>query len=158
MEYHFIDYYGNKVNLSFDDHPYSDEPKHVWVIARYQDKWLLTKHLYRGIEFPGGKVEVGESAKEAAIREVKEETGGNVSFLQYIGQYQVTGKEKVIVKNIYYAVIDILEKQAHYFETVGPILLDMIPLNIKRDKQFSFMMRDDVLSYSMRQINNQFKV
>ncbi|MCY7834489.1 nucleoside triphosphatase YtkD, partial [Bacillus spizizenii] len=44
--------------------------------------------------------------------EVKEETGARVKSLKYLGQYKVLGKEKVIVKNIYFAVIEKLEKQA----------------------------------------------
>ena len=71
----FLDYYQNQVELSFDDHPFSDRPLHVWVIAVYEGKWLLTHHKQRGYEFPGGKVEPGETAEEAARREVMEETG-----------------------------------------------------------------------------------
>ena len=77
----FLDYYQNEVKLSFLDHPFSASPKHVWVICSYQNKWLLTKHKERGYEFPGGKVEPGETPEEAAIREVKEETGGLVDNL-----------------------------------------------------------------------------
>lgn len=36
-------------------------------------------------EIPGGKIEEGETAKQAAIREVKEETGIAVKNLTYIG-------------------------------------------------------------------------
>lgn len=39
-----------------------------------------------------------ECAEEAALREVKEETGARVKSLKYLGQYKVLGKEKVIVK------------------------------------------------------------
>lgn len=57
----FRDFYHNEIRLSFLDHPFSKEPKHVWVICRFKGKWLLTKHKDRGLEFPGGKVEEGES-------------------------------------------------------------------------------------------------
>lgn len=104
--YEFKDYYQNTVQLSFDDQPFSDSPKHVWVICRFGGKWLLTEHEDRGYEFPGGKVEPMECAEEAALREVKEETGARVKSLKYLGQYKVLGKEKVIVKNIYFADIE----------------------------------------------------
>ncbi|MDD4369118.1 MAG: NUDIX domain-containing protein, partial [Oscillospiraceae bacterium] len=42
------------------------------------DKVLVQDRLdphWRGITFPGGHVETGESLAEAVIREVKEETG-----------------------------------------------------------------------------------
>ncbi|WP_404444737.1 nucleoside triphosphatase YtkD [Sutcliffiella horikoshii] len=150
--YEFEDIYNNRVMLSFEDHPFSRDPKHVWVICRYQDQWLLTSHKNRGMEFPGGKVEAGETADQGAIREVKEETGGHVSLLQYIGQYKVDGREKVIIKNVYFAVIDQLEKQSTYFETNGPVLLKDIPANIRKDNRFSFIMKDDVLTHCLNKI------
>lgn len=150
--YEFEDIYNNRVMLSFEDHPFSRDPKHVWVICRYEDQWLLTSHKNRGLEFPGGKVEIGETADQGAIREVKEETGGHVSKLQYIGQYKVDGREKVIIKNVYFAIVDKLEKQDTYFETNGPVLLKQIPGNVKKDSRYSFIMKDDVLTYSLDKI------
>lgn len=153
----FIDHYNNEVVLSFEDHPFSKQPKHVWVICCYQNCWLLTSHSRRGLEFPGGKVEKGESAEEAAIREVKEETGGTVSSIQYIGQYKVTGRGKNIIKNIYFAEIDRLTKQSSYYETHGPVLLPFLPQNIDRDTRFSFIMKDKVLSHSLEHIKTNIK-
>lgn len=122
--YEFKDYYQNTVQLSFDDQPFSDSPKHVWVICRFGGKWLLTEHEDRGYEFPGGKVESMECAEEAALREVKEETGARVKSLKYLGQYKVLGKEKVIVKNIYFAVIESLKSKL---------------ITLKRKARFCFM-------------------
>ncbi|WP_138420299.1 RNA deprotection pyrophosphohydrolase [Aquibacillus sediminis] len=150
----FTDYYGNEVKLSFEDHPFSKKPKHVWVICRYKDYWLLTKHKDRGLEFPGGKVENGESAEQAAIREVKEETGGEVSQLFYVGQYFVDGKGGSIVKNIYFALVDEVCKQATYYETDGPVLLEELPNRIVTDANYSFMMKDKVLPNSLDYIAN----
>ncbi|MDC3412412.1 nucleoside triphosphatase YtkD [Aquibacillus sp. 3ASR75-11] len=149
----FTDYYNNEVQLSFENQPFSMEPKHVWVICQYKDQWLLTRHLDRGIEFPGGKVEEQELAEEAAVREVNEETGGIVKQITYIGQYYVTGKSSNIIKNIYFARIEKLEKHPHYFETDGPVLLDDIPKDLERDASFSFMMKDRILPESLERIN-----
>ena len=49
---------------------------------------LLIKSPLRGWEFPGGMVEPGESLTEALIREVKEESGINVSITGIIGLYK----------------------------------------------------------------------
>jgi len=156
MEYTFRDYYHNEVKLSFQKQPFSKTPKHVWVICKYRRKWLLTKHRSRGLEFPGGKVEEGESAREAAIREVKEETGGVVKELYYIAQYFVSGKSDTVIKNVYYAPIDSLIEQDTYYETEGPVLLDSIPENIKEKHKFSFMMKDEVLSRCLHHVGQNF--
>ncbi|MGG3800018.1 RNA deprotection pyrophosphohydrolase [Metabacillus fastidiosus] len=152
--YQFKDYYHNEVHLSFKKYPFAEKAKHVWVICQYENKWLLTNHSDRGFEFPGGKVEDGESAEEAAIREVKEETGGNIEELTYIGQYRVLGKEKTIIKNIYFAKVKELVVQDDYLETNGPVLLADIPMDVKRDKKFSFIMKDDVLIKSLQKIKS----
>lgn len=152
----FIDYYNNEVKLSFQDHPFSKCPKHVWVICNYQDKWLLTKHKERGYEFPGGKVEEGETPEQAAIREVKEETGGLVDCIYYVGQYYVNGKTGKTIKNIYYAHIKRLVKQKTYFETDGPLLLERIPKDVRYNRRFSFIMKDDVLPKSLEYIKKKF--
>ncbi|MCT8137235.1 nucleoside triphosphatase YtkD [Anaerobacillus sp. CMMVII] len=146
----FIDFYKNKVEFSYDDHPFSNDPRHVWVVCKFQEEWLLTRHEDRGIEFPGGKVELGETPEEAARREVYEETGGVVDTLTYLGQYRVTAKQDHIIKNVYFARIKRLDDREHYYETVGPILLKELPPNVRFDKKFSFIMKDDVLTYSMQ--------
>ncbi|MFG6148206.1 RNA deprotection pyrophosphohydrolase [Halobacillus sp. B23F22_1] len=151
----FYDYYRNQVKLSFEDHPFSTAPKHVWVICRFKNQWLLTKHKDRGLEFPGGKVEKGEGAKDAAVREVKEETGAEVENLHYIGQYYVAGKGGTIVKNVYYASISELIERPHYYETEGPVLLAHIPESIKSNALYSFMMKDEVLTECLKVIKNK---
>ena len=150
--YIFQDVYRHEVHLSFTCYPFSKTPKHVWVVCLYKDKWLLTDHTFRGLEFPGGKVEEGESPETAAIREVKEETGGLVSNIEYIGQYKVVGRGRTIIKNIYFAQIDKLEPQASYFETNGPVLLKNLPGKIADNHRFSFIMKDDVLQYSLKEV------
>lgn len=154
----FKDFYKNNVIFSFRDHPFSKHPKHVLTICRYNDKWLLTKHKKRGFEFPGGNVEKGESAKQAAIREVREETGGIIPELFYVGQYHVLGKTEQIIKNVYFGRVSQLVAQSTYYETDGPILLHDFPKNIKNHQQFSFIMKDDVLTYSLRFIKKHYLV
>ncbi|WP_042222759.1 RNA deprotection pyrophosphohydrolase [Oceanobacillus manasiensis] len=149
----FKDYYNNKVKLSFLNQPFSNDPRHVWVICKYRDKWLLTKHKERGLEFPGGKVEIGETAEQAAEREVMEETGGTIKDLYYIGQYYVYGKREHVAKNVYFAIVDSLLPQKDYYETEGPKLLNAMPPNIKQSKAFSFIMKDDVLYRCIERIN-----
>ena len=149
--YKFKDYYHNTVQLSFERYPFSPEPKHVWVVCRYGDQWLLTHHLRRGLEFPGGKVELGKHRKKRQF-EVHEETGGIVSDLTYLDNTKYLEKTKIIIKNIYFATISAVEEHTHYEETKGSVLLKDIPDNIKTNRKFSFIMRDDVLARTMKHI------
>ncbi|MBU8905294.1 RNA deprotection pyrophosphohydrolase [Desertibacillus haloalkaliphilus] len=151
----FKDYYGHDVRLSFSNHPFSNNPKHVWVVCRFRGQWLLTSHSGRGLEFPGGKVENGEHPEDAASREVFEETGGYIRMLTYIGQYEVTSKADTLVKNIYYAVIDSLEAKADYLETNGPVLIDKLPEAVKKEKRYSFIMKDEVLPLTIEQLQKR---
>ncbi|MEI3599227.1 MULTISPECIES: RNA deprotection pyrophosphohydrolase [unclassified Oceanobacillus] len=153
----FRDFYNNKVQLSFQDHPFSKEPKHVLVICKHREKWLLTKHKERGLEFPGGKVEPGESAHDAAVREVLEETGGVVTNLHYIGQYFVDGKKDYVIKNLYFAEVKELKEQPTYFETDGPVLLLKIPENVNFNSSYSFIMKDRVVEHAMEYIEKYFQ-
>ncbi|AND43215.1 MAG: NUDIX hydrolase [Bacillota bacterium] len=67
-------------------------PKHIvsaaTIVLNEQKEVLLIKGPRRGWEMPGGQVEEGESLKDAAIRETKEETGIDIEVLKFCGVYQ----------------------------------------------------------------------
>ncbi len=62
--------------------------KYVAVFARYNGKWIYCYHKHRGsYEHPGGHVEKGETALEAAKRELYEETGATSARLTPVWDY-----------------------------------------------------------------------
>lgn len=85
----FEDLNGLAVDLTFDQKHFNEESWHVLIVLKHDGKWLLTKNLVRGIEFPGGKREAGEKIAEAAIRETLEETGVTITDVEKFAQYVV---------------------------------------------------------------------
>ncbi|MEF3351896.1 NUDIX hydrolase [Paenibacillus sp. GYB006] len=57
------------------------------IVLNESNKILLMKG-HRGWEMPQGCVEEGESIRQAAIREVKEETGIDIELINFCGTYQ----------------------------------------------------------------------
>ncbi|MFB3160905.1 RNA deprotection pyrophosphohydrolase [Neobacillus sp. 179-J 1A1 HS] len=148
----FIDRLGNKVELSFSSNAFGQEAKHVLVICKYLDDWLLTMHSVRGLEFPGGKVEPGESLKEAAIREVYEETGATLEDLTQIAEYRVADEKNTFVKAVFWGKIKSVHKMNSYFETKGPVLIKGDLLDLRFGEEFSFIMKDDVVAECIKYI------
>jgi 8-oxo-dGTP diphosphatase len=52
---------------------------------------LLVKTRNGGWVFPGGQVEVGENLEDALTREIKEESGIDITVTNLIGVYSNTG-------------------------------------------------------------------
>jgi 8-oxo-dGTP diphosphatase len=153
----FLDYHGYEVTLWLgrDDMPIN--PEHVLVIARHNDDWLLTQHKKRGLEFPGGKLEPGETLEKAAARELFEETGAKSVKLIRLGTYMVN-QDKPFAKAIFYTDSTILEQKRHYHETDGPVLWSGDFSTVQRDERFSFVMKDEVVSRTMDYIKNNFSI
>lgn len=67
-------------------------PKHIvsaaTIVLNDEGEILLIKGPRRGWEMPGGQVEEGESLKDAAIRETKEESGIDVEIVKFCGVFQ----------------------------------------------------------------------
>lgn len=62
------------------------------IVLNDQNEILLIKGPMRGWEMPGGIVEEGESLKDAAIRETKEESGIDIEVLKFCRVFQNVNK------------------------------------------------------------------
>jgi len=86
---------------------------YVSIQAKYNGKWVLCLHNRRNSwECPGGHVENGEEALEAAKRELYEETGATNYDILPVWDYQVLNDEGVLHNNgrVYYAEIKSFDK------------------------------------------------
>lgn len=77
------------------------------IINKKEELLLLWRKKHQHYEFPGGRVEAGETLEETAKRECKEELGVDVTIVKYIeyGDFQIDGcsfrshKFLTIIKN-----------------------------------------------------------
>ena len=151
----FQDVNGNHVQISFQRDCFSETSEHVLVICSFYGQWLLTKHKVRGLEFPGGKREKGETLEEAAVREVYEETGASLKTIEWVGDYKVTSDKQTFVKTVYYAEVESLEQKEDYFETEGPVLVGGDLLSLRMQDDYSFIMKDMVIEKALTKIHKK---
>lgn len=118
----FNDVEGGRVELTFGPNRYGMAARHVLLILKYEDKWLLTKHRTRGIEFPGGKTEQGESIEAAVIREAYEETGATITNSKQFAEYVVESNQ-TFCKAVFTADFVSIEENPTLHETEGAIWL-----------------------------------
>ena len=106
-----------------------DERRLTYVVigARYRGRWLFVRHRERFTwEMPAGHIESGETAEDAAERELQEETGAMVYMLVHLCDYSVTTGRKTEYGRLYAADVEELEESLE-FETEEVQLTDGLP-------------------------------
>ncbi|MEH7118098.1 nucleoside triphosphatase YtkD [Neobacillus vireti] len=141
----FFDCNGNRIELAFGRNSFHIQAKHVLVICQFENRWFLTQHKLRGLEFPGGKVEIDETLEEAARRETFEETGAILTDLQFIAEYKVNDPNGAFVKAVFWGKVDKVEPANTYFETNGPAVVEGDILKLRFGDNYSFIMKDQVI-------------
>lgn len=150
----FIDENGLRVDLHFGEGPFEVEPKHVLVLVKYKDKWLCTEHGARGIEFPGGKQEAGETLMEAAVREVYEETHVKVTDAKWFAYY-IVHDQVPFCKAVFTARVAAIDPFIGEFETVARHWLTEEEL--LAHPNLSFYMRDDGMKKMLREVKTHVR-
>ena len=80
------------------------QEKSCGIVVFDQDKVLLIKHNGGHISFPKGHVEEGETEKETALREVKEETGIEAEIISDKTFMNTYSPKEGYMKDVYYFV------------------------------------------------------
>lgn len=136
----FTDIKGGRVELTFGENRFGMPARHVLVVLKHNGKWLLTHHSIRGIEFPGGKAEEGESIEEAAVREVAEETGVMIVNLTQFAEY-VVQSDMTFCKAVFTGEVVHIEDDPQLHETKGAVWMTNEELDAC--KNLSFYMKDE---------------
>ena len=109
-----------------------NESELIYVVmgARYRGEWIFVRHVERETwEMPAGHIEKGESADQAAVRELFEEAGVVRSNLLHICDYSVTVQNKTDYGRLYGAVVEELDPHLEH-EIVELLFSDQLPRNL----------------------------
>lgn len=150
----FIDENGLQVDLRFDEGPFEIEPRHVLVLVKNAEKWLCTIHYKRGVEFPGGKLEKGETLIEAAIREVYEETQVRVTDVKWFAYY-IVHDQTPFCKAVFTASVEGIDSFIGEHETIGMTWLTEEELQCHPN--LSFYMRDEGMKKMLQEVKKHVR-
>jgi len=145
----FLDENGCRIDLSFEANQFQIAPKHVLVMVQFEGKWLCAINKKRGIEYPGGKLEPGETLEQAAVREVYEETSVHITELKWFADYLVHG-DVPFCKAVFTAKIEKMDHFIEEYETIGRVWLSTEELHNHPD--LSFYMRDEGMKKMLQEV------
>lgn len=93
--------------------------KFAVILSRTQGKWVFCKHKERTTyEIPGGHREAGETIRETAERELREETGAVEFDMKQVGVYSVKTEESETYGMLFAADINSFEDLHSEIESI----------------------------------------
>lgn len=147
----FRDKDNDEVYLTYKSNKDVADGQHVLIIPIYKHRLLFTQHKVRGIEFPGGKKELGETSETAAERELFEETGASIKQSEYIAQYRVVRQNGYnFTKDVFVVEVNEILQKEHYFETNGPLLYKHTDQIAETKK--SFLLQDAAILHCLERV------
>jgi 8-oxo-dGTP diphosphatase len=101
------------------------------ISAKYKGSWIFVRHNKRLTwEIAGGHIENGETAGEAAARELMEETGALKFTLECVATYSVTTNRETGWGRLYFAEVSELGPLPDISEISEIVLSGHLPENL----------------------------
>ena len=120
------------------------------VIIEENKLLLLHKVKDQKYEFPGGKVEKGESLKETAIRETKEEINCEVELIKHLITIEFEKDNKKIVSHKFLAKIIFGEPKINFEHD------KILWMQIKKYQEYP--LQPNVIEFCRRYLNKELDV
>jgi 8-oxo-dGTP diphosphatase len=103
---------------------------YVVMAATYNGDWIFVRHRDRTTwELPAGHIEPGETAFQAAVRELFEEAGVVRSSLTHLCDYAVTAGERTEYGRLFKAAVEEVTEVLE-FETDEILLTGVLPAEL----------------------------